>query len=601
MMNILVICLVLSSHLLTAASTHREVIMNKGHRVVVVAYDKKTDRTTRVSISPQNVVVPSDEKPADGTTTFSSAKELVCDAYGKCKNKISSAFMKDTDIDKAEELEPVDEKPDEGATTFSGAKELVCDAYGKCKNKISSAFTKDTDIDKAEELEPVDEKPDDGTKTAFSGAKELVCDAYGKCKNKISSAFTKVTDIDKAEEIEEHTTEAVNKVIEKPPQHIGAAKSTFFGRVGEKLPGRTLGEFLVKAKDSVAKGLIGEAKKFVSNFMSIVKDFASKEFDIIDSPKRSVEDIFLNVSGEIKESVENMTKQAKETVKNVEDVLGQGSFNDILNKLKNMAYNVVWYVLYRDKIGSVTGLVRMVAGLVHMVGFSTAYGVCVWVTFVSSYILSRCLPRRMFGLVQSRIYPVYFRALAYCVFAALLGHLVSEKNEVLASKIGMFQSLSLVSALLMVLTNMILLEPRATKAMYKQMKLEKEEGRGLGAAFAAKDGMVDGGGGATVVRSAANGRGVRVAVAAKERTMDDHCATIARSVANGIAGKDGMADGHSATVVRSVAVERQDVLRMNEKLKRLNAYSSALNLFTLVALTWHMAYMGQRLKAIHGK
>ncbi|MFS7983674.1 hypothetical protein Hanom_Chr11g00977301 [Helianthus anomalus] len=552
MMNILVICLVLSSHLLTAATTHREVIMNKGHRVVVVDYDKKADRTTRVSISPQNVVVPSDEKPAEGTTT-----------------------------------------------TFSSAKELVCDAYGKCKNKISGAFTKDTDIDKAEEIKPVDEKPDDGT-TSFSGAKELVCDAYGKCKNKISSTFTKVTDIDKAEEIEERTTEAVNKVIEKPPQHIGAAKSTFFGRVGEKLPGRTLGEFLVKAKDSVAKGLIGEAKKFVSNFMSIVKDFASKEFDIIDSPKRSGEDILRNASGEIKESAENMRKQAKETVKNVEDVLGQGGFNDILNKLKNMAYNVVWYVLYPDKIGSVAGLVRMVAGLVHMVGFSTAYGVCVWVTFVSSYILSRYLPRQVFGLVQSRIYPVYFRVLAYCVFAALLGHLVSEKNEVLASKIGMFQSLSLVSALLMVLTNMVLLEPRATKAMYERMKLEKEEGRGLGAAFAAKDGMVNGGGGATVVRSAANGRGVRVAVAAKERTMDGHSATIARSVANGIAGKDGMADGDSATVVRSVAVERQDVLRMNEKLKRLNAYSSTLNLFTLVALTWHMAYLGQRLQAIHG-
>ncbi|MFS7983664.1 hypothetical protein Hanom_Chr11g00977171 [Helianthus anomalus] len=555
MMNILVICLVLSSHLLTAATTHREVIMNKGHRVVVVDYDKKADRTTRVSISPQNVVVPSDEKHAEETTTFSSAKELVCDAYGKCKNKISGAFTKDTDIDKAEEIEPVDEKPDDRTTTFSGAKELVCDAYGKCKNKISDAFTK-------------------------------------------------VTDIDKVEEIEERTTEAVNKVIEKPPQHIGAAKSTFFGRVGEKLPGKTLGEFLVKAKDSVAKGLIGEAKKFVSNFMSIVKDFASKEFDIIDSPKRSGEDILRNASGEIKESAENMKKQAKETVKNVEDVLGQGGFNDILNKLKNMAYNVVWYVLYPDKIGSVAGLVRKVAGLVHMVGFSTAYGVCVWVTFVSSYILSRYLPRQMFGLVQSRIYPVYFRVLAYCVFAALLGHLVSEKNEVLASKIGMFQSLSLVSALLMVLTNMVLLEPRATKAMYERMKLEKEEGRGLGAAFAAKDGMVNGGGGATLVRSSANGRGVRVAVAAKEKTMDGQSATIARSVANGIAGKDGMADGDSATVVRSVArsvaVERQDVLRMNEKLKRLNAYSSALNLFTLVALTWHMAYMGQRLQAIHG-
>ncbi|KAK9054269.1 hypothetical protein SSX86_025347 [Deinandra increscens subsp. villosa] len=62
---------------------------------------------------------------------------------------------------------------------------------------------------------------------------------------------------------------------------------------------------------------------------------------------------------------------------------------------------------------------------------------------------------------------------------------------------------------------------------------------------------------------------------------------------------DGMMDGGSAKVVKttSVAEERRDVWRLNEKLKRLNAYSSALNLSTLVVLTWHIAYMGQLLQA----
>lgn len=67
----------------------------------------------------------------------------------------------------------------------------------------------------------------------------------------------------------------------------------------------------------------------------------------------------------------------------------------------------------------------------------------------------------------------------------------------------------------------------------------------------------------------------------------------------GIAGatKDGLPDNGSARPPTNVEVEeRQDVLRLNEKLKRLNTYSSALNVSTLVVLTWHMVYMGQRLQ-----
>lgn len=77
---------------------------------------------------------------------------------------------------------------------------------------------------------------------------------------------------------------------------------------------------------------------------------------------------------------------------------------------------------------------------------------------------------------------------------------------------------------------------------------------------------------------------------------------IEKEEGRGIAGaaKEGIADEGSATVVRppaNIAAERQDVLRLNEKLKRLNTYSSAFNVLTLVGLTWHMAYMGQRLQA----
>lgn len=37
------------------------------------------------------------------------------------------------------------------------------------------------------------------------------------------------------------------------------------------------------------------------------------------------------------------------------------------------------------------------------------------------------------------------------------------------------------------------------------------------------------------------------------------------------------------------------IAKLNERLKKLNAISSLLNIFTLVALTWHLVYLGQRL------
>lgn len=167
------------------------------------------------------------------------------------------------------------------------------------------------------------------------------------------------------------------------------------------------------------------------------------------------EDIQRNVTGRVEEGAEHVMEQAKEAAANVQKV-GHKSLGEIISKLQQVMYDVIWYIVSPEKIDAVVGLI-------HMLGFSTAYGMCVWVTFVSSYILGRYLPRQQFGMVQSRIYPVYFRAMAYCVGAALLGHLVSRRMNSLSSMVEMFQGLSLFSALLMVLTNMIWLEPKSTK------------------------------------------------------------------------------------------------------------------------------------------
>ncbi|XP_076920557.1 uncharacterized protein LOC143581730 [Bidens hawaiensis] len=467
MMNALAIGLVLTSLLAAAvwspsssahhADDHREVIVKEGHRVVVVEYDKEADGSTKVLISPP-----------------------------------------DTETDTTIDQKP----PSEGV--FSGPRELVCDAYGKCKHKIASAF--------------------------------------GKTKDKVEETAHGVADNAK-----EAVNEAVGKVSES-----------------EKAVGPTIGESLGKAKDTVAHG-IDKAKEVAGDMAGTVKDGAVKaknKLDVVASVRTLGGDIERNVTG-----LGKIQEAAKGTVERVQEV-GEKSLGEILGKLREVANDVFWYVVSRDKVNAVVGLI-------HMLGFSTAYGMSVWVTFISSYILGRCLPRQQFGIVQSRIYPVYFKAMAYCISAALLAHLAGQKKDSLTGMIGS-QGLSLLSALLMDLANLFVFDPRATKTMYEKMKIEKEEGRGVEPptrdGIIGPDGLPPQHGGATATAT--------TAVVRPGRTY-----------------RDTLVDNEGPNAVRPVVAERQDVLALNAKLRRLNTYSSVLNGLTFIALTWYMAYLGRQLHA----
>ncbi|PWA75114.1 hypothetical protein CTI12_AA245970 [Artemisia annua] len=398
MMNILAIGLVLTS-LVTAGiwspspssppvhqDDHREVIVKEGHRVVVVEYDKEADGSTKVLISPHEVANNGNEEVEEKRA----------------------------------------EEGGQAGGMFSGPRELVCDAYGKCKHKIASVIGKAKD-----KVAETEEHAEEAASGAVEKAKEAASGAVGKAKKTVY-------------EYEERAKDAVGDAKEKAT---------------ETVTGHTIGESLGKAKDSVAHG-IDKAKKVAEDVVGTVKDGASKvkNFDVVDSPKRIGEDIQRNVTGKIEESAEHVKEQAKETVNNVKQA-GQKSLREILSKLREVIYDVIWYMASRDKVDAVVGLI-------HMLGFSTAYGMCVWVTFVSSYILGRYLPRQQFAMVQSRIYPVYFKAMAYCVSAALLGHLARKRNAITSSLMEMFQGVSLLSALMMVLTNMTVFEPKATKVSY---------------------------------------------------------------------------------------------------------------------------------------
>lgn len=138
---------------------------------------------------------------------------------------------------------------------------------------------------------------------------------------------------------------------------------------------------------------------------------------------------------------------------------GKINLKDILKRGREFFYDVFVYTFSLEHL-------RSLMRLTHLLGFSVAYGMCIWVTFVSSYVLARALPRQQFALVQSKIYPVYFKAMAYCVGPAFVAHFLSQKRPSYANSAEAVQGFNLLAAISMLLVNLLFLEPRATKVIH---------------------------------------------------------------------------------------------------------------------------------------
>ncbi|CAN1346266.1 Transmembrane protein 205 [Linum perenne] len=184
-----------------------------------------------------------------------------------------------------------------------------------------------------------------------------------------------------------------------------------------------------------------------------------------------------------------------------------------------------------------------ITGVLNLLGLATAYGTSVWMTFISTHVLGATLPRHQFGIVQSKVYPVYFKAMALSTALALFSHLVGRLRRAFTFD-DIVQALNLVTTVVVVGVNGLYLEPMASKAMMERMKVEKEEGKG-GGAWQMGD-----------VGEAARG-GVELTEMEKET--------------------------------------RLKVGRLNGKVRRMNKCSSGLNMLSLMGLTWHLVYLGRRL------
>ncbi|CAL0334307.1 unnamed protein product [Lupinus luteus] len=336
-------------------------------------------------------------------------------------------------------------------------------------------------------------------------SKELICDTYGSCKHKIADAIDGAKDM-----MSETAHEAINMIHDK--------------------------------KENVADA-VGKARETVSNRAHDVHQQTKETLDKAKEKAHDVEQQTKETLDKAKEKANDVQQQAKESVDKAKEK-GQRFKEHVVRNVseaKDSLGNAV-----RRGVTNIVGSMEIVTGVANLLGFATAYGMNVWVTFISSYVLSRAMPRQSFGMVQSKIYPLYFRAMAYCIGIALLGHVFSHTK-------GMphiFQAYNLLASLLTIFINSMYLEPRATKLMLERMKIEKEEGRG-------RDDMTSG-----------------------ARELDPKQPSTATTTTT---------QGTEHDAVKS------KIMKLNEKLKKLNSYSSILNILNLMSLTWHLLYLAQRL------
>ncbi|KAJ4828937.1 hypothetical protein Tsubulata_049963 [Turnera subulata] len=364
--------------------------------------------------------------------------------------------------------------------------------------------------------------------------RELICDAFGRCTHRIAKAISKARDkaSGKAHEVVEQEGEMVREAQEKVKEGVHEVREKVedaYERVKETVA--------PKAHD-VKESAKHKAKETVKSVADKGKDVSSEMYEKVEEAK-----------GRVAESAKEAKEQAK-------------------NRFGRSFHRAVRYVTSPEAR-------ETFLGVVNLLGFATAYGTCLWITFVSSYVLARALPKQQFGMVQSKIYPVYFNVMAYSIGLALLAHLVGQRKLVFRHTPEILQAFNLLAAIAAVLVNMLYLEPLATKTMIERMKIEKEEGRG----------------GEGLVTDDQPGR----AEERRRRPVVDPPATAdTRTATEG--------EAPSTTTVTDKPEEREQertrskYAKMNERLKTLNSYSSFLNILTLMALTWHLVHLGHRLQ-----
>ncbi|KAL0731627.1 hypothetical protein Bca4012_027721 [Brassica carinata] len=411
MTNLLALCLVFSTLLAAevwspspAVTTtqqtvvsEEDVIVKDGHRVVVVEYDRDGKTNTRVSISPPSAEEEGERKQEDvekETTLFRHAKE---------KAKETASYFPNVGQGISQPV-ATEEARDHHAT----AGEVICDGFGKCRQKIASVVGR---------------------------AKDRASDTVDDVGKKVSDAGDAAAG--KAYDVKETVARGARDVEETVADKAGYAK-----------------EKVAETADDVKKSMAHKAQDVKDKVTNKAHDAKETMAHKAHESKERVKDEVREKAHELKEKAAHKSHNAWERVKTAAREIGSATAK----------------ALSPTKVASVVGLTAIAA----------AFGTSVWVTFVSSYVLASVLGRQQFGVVQSKLYPVYFKATSVGILVGLLGHALSRRRKLLTDATEMWQGVNLLSAFFMIEANKSFVEPRATKAMFERMKAEKEEGRGGG-------------------------------------------------------------------------------------------------------------------------
>uniref|UniRef100_A0A803NNH0 TMEM205-like domain-containing protein n=1 Tax=Cannabis sativa TaxID=3483 RepID=A0A803NNH0_CANSA len=327
-------------------------------------------------------------------------------------------------------------------------------------------------------------------------SRELFCDAYGKCKHKIAVAIDKT---------------------------MGLAHDDI--------------DMKIRAAHTVEKAAV-KGKEAVVNKARKVEEAAEEAYD---KTKDSVRHVAHEVEEHAKESAQ-VTKAAIKGTKNLAKTIGIDVAKNVTGFLGYAGKHVAKKAAFFSGLASTKAL-SPVPGMMYLIGYGIAYGTSVWVTFVSSHVLAGSLPMQQFGLVQSKLYPVYFRTMASSIGTALVGFVVSHRGRALTRDFHKIQFYNLLASLSLVLINMLYFEPKATKLI----------------------------------------------------TTTDH-SPMSSTISPTLRKK-------TAATTASVAIEtpeqeadiRNRLKALNTTLKNLNMASSSVNILCLMSLSWHVYYLAQRL------
>mmetsp|Transcript_38828 Transcript_38828/g.83652 ORF Transcript_38828/g.83652 Transcript_38828/m.83652 type:complete len:299 (-) Transcript_38828:276-1172(-) len=120
------------------------------------------------------------------------------------------------------------------------------------------------------------------------------------------------------------------------------------------------------------------------------------------------------------------------------------------------------------KLGKYLILPPNVAATVHLLSFSTWFGTVVYTTFVTGITMFKNLPRRVFGTLQSKLFPLYFKLCSLMIGVQILT--LTAMPDVLSKT----SEVSLFIAFVTTLLNLLYLEPKSTRVMFDRYSLEDD-------------------------------------------------------------------------------------------------------------------------------